>query len=607
MSLFQAARTLKLSSLRTMDSGEKAGLLLPALFLAVLIVATYIPVFSAGFVFDDHVNISGNPLLNGPFWKIWVNKTMSDYWPLTWSTFWLEWRLWGDNAAGYHLVNLAGHIGVSVLLWRVLHTLKIPGAWLAALLFAVHPVTVESVAWITERKNVLSGVLYLAAILIWLKHEQPRPFRQIALVSVLFLLALLAKISVAMLPLVLLGIALYRYGRIGLRDLIETAPLFALALILGLVNIWFQRQNAMAGGWAPPRGLGERVASTGWSLLSYIEAAVAPFRLAFVYPEWPVTASSPLYYVPLTLVVVIAATIWLMRKRTAWAGPCLYAFGYHALMLLPVLGFIDIAYFMVGPVSNHLQYLALMGPVTLMASAIVRFPRGSLGVATVMAVMFCGISFQRARAFESDFSLWSAAVQDAPRSVYARNQMSTLLINSGHISEGLEHLDAAARLSREPAEQHRYRSYWLLYSKRPVEAAAEARKVLSLNGSPETISDAAFVLANTGQTAEAIELYRSFVRNSPNSSHYFYTLAALLSRTGQLYEAAEVLRDYCRRHPGNPRMEAAFGMTLSKLGLIEEARVRAAILIGAQNTDPRVDQQMREWAKPESAGTSQQN
>ncbi len=570
---------------------EKARWALPALVIALAGAAAYLPALSAGFVFDDHTLIENNRFLRGPLWRIWLDTSAADYWPLTWTHFWAEWRLWGAHAWGYHATNIALHVCAAILLWRVLRRLGVPGAWLGGLLFAVHPVTVESVAWISERKNTLSAVLFLGAILVWLRDDRRTRDRLLALM--LFLLALLAKASVVMLPLVLLGISVHRNGRLERRDWLETAPFFALSLVAGLVNIWFQRQNAMAGGWAPSRGFADRLGGAGWALASYMETALVPARVAVLYLEWPIGPRSPLFFSPLAAVVALFAMLWAARRRWPFARPALLALAYHALVLLPVLGFIDIAYFRIAPVANHLQYLALMGPVALAAAGVAwcarRFPLPTRAAATVLVVALVAFTSRRTAAYESDVTLWRRAVAEAPRNALAHYQLSQLLLEVGRVPEALAEMEASARLARGPGAQHRGLSLWHFYAGRDAEAAAEARQVLRLTDDPEARRDAAFVLTRTGFGSEAVGVFEVLVRNAPYSSDYTYWLAAALSRSGRWTEAANVLRSWSRERPGDPKMEEALSLVLVRLGLVAEARQHASAVLGTNPGDPRVD------------------
>ncbi len=386
--------------------------LLAALIVAAALLA-YAPVLRAGFIWDDDAFLTENPLIRAPdgLYRAWFTTTSPDYFPLTSSMLWLEWRLWGPNAAGYHLVNVLLHAASAVLLWRVLLRLRIPGAWLAGLLFAVHPVAVESVAWITERKNTLAMALYLASILAWLRcdgvgfhHDDTTSTtngsRQTAIRSDhdettntsnatphstlrtphyllslgLFLLALLAKTSVVMLPAVLLGCAWWRRGRVARRDLVRVLPFAAVAAALGLVTIWYQYHNAIGPHVVRSEGLASRAVTAGWAAWFYLYKALLPLKLCFVYPRW--TAAVSLLAVVPGLLFLAMLFLFARFGPKGWGRPFLFALGYFLVTLLPVLGFVDISFMYYSLVADRWQYTALVGVVALAAGLSARLQSG---------------------------------------------------------------------------------------------------------------------------------------------------------------------------------------------------------------------------------------
>lgn len=526
------------------------------------------PALRAGFVFDDHPFVEHSALVHGPLARIWSGAGGADYWPLTWTSFWIDERLWGPGPAGFHAVNVVLHVAVALLLWRVLRALRMPGAWLAGMLLAVHPVTVESVAWISERKNVLSGALLLASLLAWIRHDDRGGSRWWVASWVLFLLALLAKTSGVLFPLALLGLALWRRGRLDGRDLRRTAPFLVLSLVLGSVTAWFQWTRAIPGV-APSRSIAERVGGSAWALLSYLQKAFVPVDLGFVYPRWPVEPGDARYWIPLAAVLV--AVVLLVRAGGRLGAPLRLGLGWHALMVLPVLGLVDIAYFHVGPVSNHLQYLALLGPVALMAAGGAWMARGrwrlpaSLAIAAALAAL-AALTWSRSAGFRDDLSLWRMAVREQPQSLFATWMLADQLGERGAQREALEVLDRLAMGARDPATSARARALWLFHSRRWSEALAEAQRAESVRPDPDFQVEVGRLLAQAGRPREATAILDPLVRASPRSTDARYWLAVSLARAGEPAAAAELLRDGVRLAPEDDRFSAALELLARQAG-----------------------------------------
>jgi hypothetical protein len=544
------SRVPSMSDIVTMRRG-RAAIIAAAIVLATTIA--YLPVFHAGFVWDDHEWVEHNPDVRGPLWDVWAHPRSLDYWPLTWTSFWAESRVFGDYAPAMHVTNVLLHVLVALLLWRVLTALRVPGAALAGFLFALHPVAVESVAQIAEQKNTLSAVLVLAATWEWVRFERARHSLDAAASLALFTLACLAKTSVVMFPFVWLVISSRSRGTWKHVPWRWLAAFFGVALTLGAVTLEFQWTRAV-GDELPTLSAAERVASAAWALLFYVRTAFVPTGLTLLYPAWPAVPGSPTVYVPAALVLAIGVALWTWRRRVS-KGPLL-ALGYHVLMVLPVLGLVDMAIFRITPVANHLQYLALMGPAALGGAALAHaealgWRRASATAGAGLVALLGGTAFHRATAFEDDLTLWRTAVRDAPQSYLASVRYSDFLVDAGRRDEAAEELVAFMGRTKDAAAWHRTRAILMHRLGKYDECAAALLKAGSLRSWPWGDVRFASALVQEGAAAEGARVLGPMMERWPRSVQVRYWLSIALVKMGRVDEAAAVLREGLRLHPGN--------------------------------------------------------
>ncbi|MGD0384270.1 MAG: hypothetical protein ABSA77_12165, partial [Thermoguttaceae bacterium] len=362
-----------------------AAIIASAVFLA------YFPCLSGGFIFDDESILINNPLVKASdgVYRFWCTAEAMDYWPATYSTLWMEWRLWGIHSAGYHVTNIVLHIAAALFVWLILRKLSVPGAFLAAVLFAVHPVNVESAAWIASRKNLVAMLFFLLSIYWYLKTAMPMtslktymPTTSVGMAPAstvhcplptvhcplcywlslsAFVLAMLGKGSVSVLPVLLLGIVWWQESawsvpivqgpfeawsaKIGLspsmwRNLVRIAPFFVIALALIGVNIWFQTRGT--GIVVRTASFTERMLGACGAIWFYLDKAFLPLNLILIYPRWHIEVGNPLWWLPLTAAAIVTAVLW--RYRRGWGRPFLFAWGFFCVSLAPVLGFTDVGY-----------------------------------------------------------------------------------------------------------------------------------------------------------------------------------------------------------------------------------------------------------------------
>src|SRR6059058_3293296 len=341
--------------------------LVAAIIVAVVVV--YLPALRGDFVWDDFLLITGNPLLQNfsGLVEIWSGGRTADYFPLTNTAFWIEHHLFGASPICYHVVNILLQIANALLVWRLLKRLNIPGAWLAGLIFGIHPVHVASVAWISELKNLLSMFFALLSILYFLELDEKQlrnSATAYAASLVFFALALLSKTQVVFLPVVLLLCAWWREekspGRRTTqnlrRDIVRSWPFFLIGIVFGLVTMWFQN-----------RGIGEeeivigslsrRLVNAEMAIWWYAAHLFAPVRLMAIYPNCQFDSPQVLEWLPLIGLIAILAGLWHWRNRGTRGA--FFAVGCFVVSLLPALGLVRMAYVRSGTlVADHLQYFA---------------------------------------------------------------------------------------------------------------------------------------------------------------------------------------------------------------------------------------------------------
>lgn len=514
--------------------------LLWALALVLLTVLAHLPALRGGFLWDDDELLLKNPYVQttSGLYDIWLTSHLVTYAPLTSSMFWVEWHLWGANPAGYRAVNVLLHALSVVLLWRILRRVKVPGAWVAALVFAVHPVTVASVAWIAERRNTLSLALCLNALLAFLRFEDEGRRVWFGTALAAFVLAMLAKTSVVMLPIVLLALAWYRRGTVTRGDVLRVLPFFAAAAVLGVVTLGFQYDAAMR-----PESLASRLAAAGWAVWFYLASVVAPVRLTMVYPRWQVDPTWLPAWGPLLAFIALVAVCW--RRRDGWGRPVLAALAVFVAMLLPVLGFVGWSFLEISLVSDHLQYAALAGPIALVVGSaaaelerrrVDRRAAASLALVPVAALSW--LTWARATVVENGWTLWRDTLDKNPAAWVAHNNLGLLLAEDGRLSEAKGHYRDAIRLHPTYAHAHNNLGVVLVREGNDEDAEGEYRTAIRLDaGYAEAHSNLGNLLDRTGRPEEAVEHQRVAAGLQPDSAAVRTNLGNGLLKLG-LYDAA---------------------------------------------------------------------
>ncbi len=573
--------------------------------LVLLTALAYLPALRAGFIWDDDSLLTNSAIMrsSGGIKDIWFSTNLPDYYPLTWSSLWLEWRLWGMNAMGYHITNLLLHIFSALLWWRILKLLAIPGAWLAALIFAVHPVNVESVIWISERKNTLSMFFYTLAVWWYQRFEvEQNPtqgetgncfyWRWYGLSLLAFLFALWCKTSVVMFPVVLLLCAWWRRGGISRRDLLQSAPFFGLALVWGLVTIWFQYYSAHSGEDVATRSFGARLAGAGMAAWFYLWKAVWPGNLAFVYPQWKINAGSPLVYLPFAAWVLCFGMFW--RWRGGWGKPLLFGLGYFVVTLLPVLGLLKIYFQRYSLVADYWQYFSIIGVGALIVGAVNRYLASTgkfmlvgRGLGALVVGVLCILTWRQCGVYRDTETLWRDTLAKNPTCSLAHNNLGIILATEKEPDEAIEHFHAAIRYKTMAAEAHVNLGIALADQRKFDEAIAHYREALRIdpnNAAAHLNLGSAFLELGRLKDAEGEFTAALKFKHAPwitetHTAMGYYNLANVLDREGRREEAVRNYREAIRIDRGFAEAHNNLGNILLLKGELDEAiaQFRAAI------------------------------
>ena len=566
------------------------GALIAAIIIAVALV--YLPALRGNFVWDDFLLITGNPLLQNAsgLLEIWSGGRTADYFPLTNTVFWIEHHLFGRNATGYHAVNILLQTANALLVWRLLEQLNIRGAWLAGLIFGIHPVHVASVAWISELKNLLSMFFALLSILFFLELGEKRLPNSVAAYAaslVFFALALLSKTQVVFLPIVLLLCAWWRNkktpGRrttLNLhREVIRSWPFFLIAIVFGLVTMWFQN-----------RGIGEEEIIIGSLPRRFVNAAMAiwwyaahlfaPVRLMAIYPNWRFDAPRVLEWLPLIALLGVVAGLW--HWRNSGTRGALFAVACFIVALLPTVGFIRMAYVRSGTlVADHLQYFADVSLLALFSASVAyvwrQRPRAKKIATAATVTLLVGAmgtyAFRRAEVYRDEEILWQDNLSKNPDAWQAHIQIAQRRFNQERYAETAYHAGRAAELKPELADIHNLLGLAYCRLERFDEGIAEYRTALQLKEAKSSTAKSGAVATIRTNLANALTITATRLSESA---------ATVPEESMRRYE--EAIRQYqaaLELEPQQPIIHRNLGMLLIKLGRDEEAipHLRATLQI----------------------------
>ena len=568
------AKKLRKRPRRDLKNERRKPKALWAVLCAVLVLAiviAYRHVWQAGFIWDDDAHLTKNLCIVGPigFKGIWTTAAAT-YYPLVLTSFWLQHALWGLNPLLYHLVNVAMHAACAILLWQVLRHLQIKDAWLGAAIWALHPVQVESVAWITELKNTQSCLFYLLSILFFLKwrestaspQDRHPEWRNYAVSLLCAVAAILSKSSTVMLPIVL-ALCWWWIDR-GWRwsNSTKLIPFLCASLVAAAWTIWEQKFHNRAIGMEWAQTSFERFIIAGRDVWFYLGKLVWPHPLVFIYPRWQIDASQPLAYLPTLAAAGGLIVFW--WKRDGPLGPVFFAAAYFVVSLFPVLDFFDVYFFRYSFVGDHLQYLASMGPLVLVGTGIAAagdlvakqaaFLKSAFGGAILS--MLGVLTWNQAGIYRDPETLWFATLARNPNFWMVQNSVGVVFLQKGQLSNALAHLKRALELNPNNAVAESNFGYALLLMGKVDEACLHLQKAIEIDPTYlPPYSNIGSALLQKGLPEQSLAYLEKALRIDPSLIAARFNIANTLLQMRRSDEALQHLQIALKIAPDDPQAQ----------------------------------------------------
>ncbi len=561
------------------DSSRRKAYVL-ALVLLLTTLAAYYPAWHGGMLWDDDFHVTRPELRSWHgLYRIWfdVGATLQ-YYPLLHSAFWIVHKLWGDSTLGYHLLNILLHTGVALMVGLILRHFGIPGAFLAAAIFTLHPVHVESVAWISELKNTLSAVFYLGAMTLYLKFDETRKMSRYLAAMGVFILALMSKTVTGTLAGALLVIFWWQRGRISLkRDVLPLIPFFVLGAGAGMITArWELDFNKCVGPdfeFTPV----DRLLIAGRGVWFHLGKLLWPTDLTFIYPRWHVSPALWWQYLfPLGAVALLAG-LWAIRR---WSRAPLAGMLIFCGTLFPVLGFFNLYTFRYSFVANHYQYLASVGIIALVSAGAVltldRLGRAQRAVGPILcglllATLF-GLTWRQSREYADAETLYRDTLRKNPSCWLAYTNLGNLQVTQGRYREARESFNDALRIRPNLAAAYNGMGIAWVGEGDLQSGIRNYRRATELEQDyAEAFNNLGVALARVHRYDEAVESYQKSLKIEPEYAMAHYNLANTLGRMNRRAEAEQQYLQAIRIVPDMAYAHYYLGLSLLSQGRNREA------------------------------------
>jgi len=561
-----------------------------ALLQAILIVATGLWVFwpsvHGQWIGDDSWYILDNPLLKDParLWKAWFEPgSWVEYYPVQETVQWVQWKLWGTETFGYHLTNLVLHLTSALLVWKLLGKFGLRWAWLGGLIFAVHPMTVDSVALMNEEKTALSLPPFLLAMCAWIDYEENRRLRDYLLALGFFVIAMLCKITMAAFPIVILLYAWWKRGNIGWRDLKVSAPFFAISFVLGKMTIWAGEIYAeKANNFVHDAPIGDflwRFVLSGENIAFYFSRCFLPITPMPIYPQWKVDLHAPMPYLPWVVLAGLIGFLWTRRKT--WGRHALLGLGFFLVMLGPFWGWHWISYMNATWVLEHLLYIPMLGLLGLVVAGVggleKQLPPPARRIGAGLLVILIGLlawqSHLYAEKFESEETMAAYNLQYNPNSSGLRNNLGVAYARQSRWPEAVGQFELAVRLDPLAANVSKNLGDALQMVGRVGEAVGQQEITVRLRPNwGQAHRSLGNSLMQAGRVPEAIIQFKEWSRLNPDAAWIHYELGLVLRQDKQLTGAIEEYQKALALDPNYAEAHNSLAIVLFLTGRPTEAR-----------------------------------
>lgn len=550
------------------------------LALVLITVFAYMPAWNGLPIWDDEGHLTKPALrsLTGLV-RIWTEPgAAQQYYPLVHSVFWVEYHLWGNSTFGYHLVNILVHTLSALLLVRLLRRLEVPGAWLAAALFALHPVQVESVAWMSELKNTLSTVFYLGAALLYFRFIERRRWQLYAGAMGLFVLGLASKSVIASLPAAVLVILWWKRGTLSIKeDALPLVPFFGLSLAFGTFTAWMEKKFIIGSQSADFNfTLVERTLIAGRAVWFYLVKLAWPQNLTFIYPRWDIHQNIWWQYLFPAAVLAVLAWLWWLRK---WSRAPLAVFLLFIGTLFPALGYVNIYPFSFSFVADHFQYLACIAPLTLAAAAfVIALPRlksnkwmAEWGCGAVLAVLTL-LTYQQSTMYTDMKTLWDVTIAKNPDCWLAYSNRGFGLLQEGRVTDAIADFKAALNVNPDYAFAHNNLGMALMQEGHDDEAIPHFQKALAVKPDyAEPYGNLGVIFFDKGKVDEAIGSFQKAEKINPDYGDAHFNLGIAFAAKKNFDASIAEYRRSLELKSADPEAYRGIGLALLNEGKTAEA------------------------------------